>query len=309
MFAGFLPRSAAAPATALCSASTRPGCRWWCSSRRGGCRPPCGALSRARPRAPGGRLPRAHRSCTRRSPGRTLAELAERLRTAAPRRGHAGAGGRSTRRRHRCRWMRFPSWPGRSGCGGRRSWAHALPARRATSSIARSPGDDAAGQLDPAARAHMATVMLSQAGARPAKHAHIVRGGERDGVPPHTDLERDRGHRSPAAAGSPRGSRSGPVRRSVVRRLRRRSLIAPLAAPPACRWPSPTPSPVRMTALGDHTGCGENCHGSCQTHVLLCHHTDLLRELRSPPGARVHDRGHRRAGPLQARPAANRCSS
>lgn len=35
----------------------------------------------------------------------------------------------------------------------------------------------------------MATVMLRQAGARPAKHAHVVWGGERDGVPPHTDLE------------------------------------------------------------------------------------------------------------------------
>ena len=35
----------------------------------------------------------------------------------------------------------------------------------------------------------MATVILRQAGTRPAKNAHIVWGGERDGVSSHADLE------------------------------------------------------------------------------------------------------------------------
>ena len=66
-----------------CSVSTRPGCLWWCSSRRSGCRPRCARsasvipsavrrYARARRAAPRGRSGNAHRAgraVSRRPPG------------------------------------------------------------------------------------------------------------------------------------------------------------------------------------------------------------------------------------------------
>ena len=203
VFAGFLPRSAAARETALqrFDAAGLPVVVFESPRRLPAT---LRALSERGPERRGAvcrELTKLHQEVAR----GTLAEVGRTVSQRSPRRDHAGAAGRRCTGGAGAFGRAFRA--GRDDRGAAGGGAGRTPYRRAAqpalSRAHREMTPPASSILQPAHTC--ATVILRQAGTRPAKHAHIVWGRERDGVSPHTNLEGIVDHRSRAAAGSPRG--------------------------------------------------------------------------------------------------------